>query len=66
MAIMRDLIKRNRSEGGMDAKNRWWVSELLAKDCEKHGSTQDGSYQDTVEGRLPGRSTEEKGREEEE
>ena len=19
----------------MDAKNRWWVSELLAKDCEK-------------------------------
>ena len=35
VAIMKDLIKKTRSEGSMDAKNRWWVSELLAKDCEK-------------------------------
>ena len=35
MAIMRDLKKRNRSKGRMDAQNRWWVAELLAKDCEK-------------------------------
>ena len=27
--------KEIRSKGRMDAKNRWWVSELLAKDCEK-------------------------------
>ena len=35
MAVMEDLIKKMRSNGSMDAKNRWWVSELLAKDCEK-------------------------------
>ena len=35
MAIMKDLIKKNRSKRGVDAKNRWWVSELQAKDCEK-------------------------------
>ena len=35
MAIMKDLIRKIRSKGGMDPKNRWWVSELLAKDCEE-------------------------------
>ena len=35
MAIMTDLRNKIRSKGSMDAKNRWWVSELLAKDCEK-------------------------------
>ena len=33
--IMKDLTKKIRSEGRVDAKNRWWVSELLAADCEK-------------------------------
>ena len=32
---MKDLIKKIKSSGRTDAKNRWWVSELLAKDCEK-------------------------------
>ena len=28
--------KENQIKSGrMDAKNRWWVAELLAKDCEK-------------------------------
>ena len=35
MAIMKDLIKKIRSKERMDAKNRWWYSELLAADCEK-------------------------------
>ena len=35
MVIMRDLIKKSRYKGSMDAKNSLWVSELLAKDCEK-------------------------------
>ena len=35
MAIMKDLMKKMRSEGRMDAKNRWWVTEILATDCEK-------------------------------
>ena len=35
MAIMKDLINKIRSKGRMDAQNRWWVSELLANDCEK-------------------------------
>ena len=35
MAVMKDLIKNIRSKGSMDAKNLWWVVELLAKDCEK-------------------------------
>ena len=35
MTIMKDLMKKIRSEGRMDDKNRWLVAELLAKDCEK-------------------------------
>ena len=35
MAIMKDLIKKIRSKGSMDAQNRWWVAEMLAEDCEK-------------------------------
>ena len=35
MDVMKDLIKKIRSKGRMDVKNRWWVWELLAKDCEK-------------------------------
>ena len=35
MAIMKDLIKKIRPKGRMDAENRWWVSELLAADCER-------------------------------
>ena len=35
MVIMKDLIRKIRSKGRMDAENRWWVAELLAKDCEK-------------------------------
>ena len=32
---MKDLIRKTRSKGRMDAKNRWWVAEILATDCEK-------------------------------
>ena len=32
--IMKDLTRKIRSTGRVDAKNRWWVSELLATDCE--------------------------------
>ena len=35
MAIMKDLKMKIRSKGRKDAENRWWVSELLATDCEK-------------------------------
>ena len=28
-------MKNSRSEGRMDAKNRGWVAEILATDCEK-------------------------------
>ena len=35
MAIMKDPMKKIRSKGSMDAKNCWWVAELLAKDCEQ-------------------------------
>ena len=35
MTIMKDLIKKIGSKGRIDAQNRWWVSELLAKDCEE-------------------------------
>ena len=42
MVIMKDLIRKIRSKGRMDAQNRWLVSEFLATDCEKHGFTQDG------------------------
>ena len=35
MATMTDLLKEIRSNGISDAKNRWWVAEILATDCEK-------------------------------
>ena len=35
MATMKDLINKIRSKGRMDAKNRWWVTEIMATDCEK-------------------------------
>ena len=35
MKIMYDLTKKIWSKGTMDAESRWWVSELLAADCEK-------------------------------
>ena len=35
MTIMKDLIEKIRSKGSMDAKTRWWVSVMLAKDFEK-------------------------------
>ena len=35
LAVMKDLIKKVRSKGRMDARNRWWVTEILATDCEK-------------------------------
>ena len=35
MVIMKDLIKKIRPKGRMDAENRCWVSELLAADCER-------------------------------
>ena len=42
IGIMKDLIRKIRSRGRMDAKNRRWVAEILATSCEKHGFTQDG------------------------
>ena len=35
MATLKDLIREIRSKRRTDAKNRWWVAELLAIDCEK-------------------------------
>ena len=35
MKIMKDLTKKIRSKGRMNAKNRWWVAEIWAADCEK-------------------------------
>ena len=35
MKIMKDVTKEIRSKGRMDADSGWWVSELLAADCDK-------------------------------
>ena len=35
MTTMKDLTKKIRSKESMDAESRWWVSELLAADCDK-------------------------------
>ena len=35
MKVMKDMTKQIRSKGRMDAENRWWVTELLAANCEK-------------------------------
>ena len=33
--VMKDMAREIRSKVRMDATNRWWVTELLAADCEK-------------------------------
>ena len=35
MVIMKDLTKKVRSKGRMDAESRWWIAELPAADYEK-------------------------------
>ena len=35
MAIMKDLMRKIRSKGKVDAKNRLWVADILATECEK-------------------------------
>ena len=32
---MKDMTRKIRSKGRMDAENRWWVADLLAAHCEK-------------------------------
>ena len=34
-ASMKDMTKKLRTEGRMDAEGRWWIAELLAADCAK-------------------------------
>ena len=44
MAIMKDLIRKIRSKGRMDDRNRWLVAEILAAACEEawtHAGWQD-------------------------
>ena len=35
-----EKTKRIRPIGRINAQELWWVSEMLANDCEKRGSTQ--------------------------
>ena len=35
MKVMKDTTRQIRAKGRMDANSSWWVSELLAADCEK-------------------------------
>ena len=35
MKVMKDMTKKIRSKGRMDAENRWWVAELSAAECDK-------------------------------
>ena len=35
MKVMKEMIRKIRAKGGMDANNSWQVSELLSADCEK-------------------------------
>ena len=35
MKVMTDMTRKIKPKGRMDARNSWWVSELLAADCQK-------------------------------
>ena len=35
MKAMKDMIRKTEAKGREDANGSWWVSELLAADCEK-------------------------------
>ena len=35
MKGMKDMTRKIKAKGRMDANNSWWVSEFLAADCEK-------------------------------
>ena len=50
MAVVKDQINKIRSKGRMDAKNRWLVWELLAKDREK--ARNNTGWEDTMQKRL--------------
>ena len=41
MKVVKEMMKKIRSNQSMDAENRWRVAELLATGCEKRGSIQD-------------------------
>ena len=47
MKVMKDMTKNIKAKGKMDANNSWWVSELLAADCEK-ARPQEG-WEDTTQ-----------------
>ena len=40
MKVMTDMTNKIKSKDGMGANSSWWVSEWLAADCQKCGSTQ--------------------------
>ena len=42
LKTMTDTIRKIKAKGRVDANNSWWVSEVLAADCTKCGSTQNG------------------------
>ena len=44
---MKDTTRKIRAKGRMDANHRWWVSELLAADCEK--AWQRAGWEDTLQ-----------------
>ena len=37
LKVMKDMSRKIRAKGRLDANNGWWVSALLAADCEKAG-----------------------------
>ena len=41
MKIVKNLTKKIRSKGRLNAENRWWDAELMAADCEKAWFHQD-------------------------
>ena len=47
MKVMKEMTKKIRAEGRMDANSSWWVSELLAADCEK--AWLHSGWEDTVQ-----------------
>ena len=47
MNVMKDVTRQTWAKASLDANNSWWVSELLAADCEK--AWLHAGWEDTVQ-----------------
>ena len=49
MKIMTGMVRKIKAQDRMDANNSWWVSKLLAADCDGVAPPRVGGYDAAME-----------------